>query len=103
MNIIIEQIISILVSSGFLFTIFKKWSSKIEDSEEGKKALKIGVQSLLKDRLYQLYAHCSEKGYVTLKEKENFESMYNSYHNLHSNGVMDSVYKDFMELPIDIE
>lgn len=103
MNIIIEQIISILVSSGFLFTVFKKWSSKIEDSEEGKKALKIGVQSLLRDRLYQLNDHCIQKGYATLEEKENFENMYNSYHNLHSNGVMNSVYEKFMDLPIDIK
>ena len=100
---ILQQIFCTLVSSGFLFAVFKKWSQKIEESEDAKVALRIGVQSLLKDRLYQLYAHCNEKGYVTLKEKENFESMYNSYHNLHSNGVMDSVYKDFMELPIDIE
>ena len=100
---ILQQLFCTLVSSGFLFAVFKKWSQKIEESEDAKVALRIGVQSLLKDRLYQLYGHCSDKGYVTLNEKENFESMYNSYHNLYSNGVMDSVYKDFMKLPIDIE
>ena len=33
--------------------------------------------------------------------RENFENMYQRYHNLGANGVMDDYYKKFMEIPTE--
>jgi hypothetical protein len=62
-------------------------------------ALERGVQAILRDRLYQAYNHFTEKGYAPLYARENFENMYQQYHNLGKNGVMDDIRKKFLELP----
>lgn len=65
--------------------------------------IKKALQALLRDRLYELYYRCMEKGYATLTEKHNFENMYNQYHALGANGVMDNVRDDFINLPTPVE
>lgn len=72
---------------------------KANDAET--KSTRIGVQALLRDRLYQNYHHYLEKGYAPLYARENFENMYQQYHTLGANGVMDDIYKKFMELPTE--
>ena len=62
-------------------------------------ALERGVQAILRDRLYQAYNHFTEKGHAPLYARENFENMYQQYHNLGKNGVMDDIRKKFLELP----
>ena len=62
-------------------------------------ALERGVQAILRDRLYQAYNHFNEKGHAPLYARENFENMYQQYHNLGKNGVMDDIRKKFLELP----
>ena len=63
------------------------------------KAVRGGVQAILRDRLYQLYGYCEQKGYAKVYERENFDNMYKHYHNLGQNGVMDSYKKKFEALP----
>lgn len=60
----------------------------------------LALQALLKDRLYAVSTKCFERGSVTGEEFKNFESMYQQYHSLGKNGVMDSVRDRFNELPI---
>ena len=68
---------------------------------------KKGLQAVLRDRLYTLYKYVTEdrcegdinKAYSTTEEKQNFENMYQNYHSLGVNGVMDTIYEHFMELP----
>ena len=62
-------------------------------------ALERGVQAILRDRLYQAYNHFVDKGYAPLYARENFENMYQQYHNLGKNGVMDDIHARFFELP----
>ena len=57
------------------------------------------LQSILRDRLYQLARQGIEKGYSTDEEKINFENMYTEYHSLGANGVMDKKREDFLALP----
>lgn len=63
------------------------------------KALQKGVQALLRSKLYSLYNKYSEQRFAPLYAKENFKNMYEQYHNLGVNGVMDSLYDKFMDLP----
>ena len=58
-----------------------------------------GVQAMLRDRLLQGYRHYEEKGYADYDDRSNMENMYNAYHNLGKNGVMDSMHDKFLKLP----
>ena len=65
------------------------------------KSVQLGVQALLRDRLFQSFNHYQDKGYAPLYARENFENMYKQYHTLGANGVMDDIYKKFMKLPTE--
>ena len=95
------QILSLCFGSGILVTIFTRVWQKIKANENKTESVQLGVQALLRDRLYQSYLHYQEKGYAPIYARENFENMYNKYHNLSVNGVMDNIYHKFMELPTE--
>ena len=97
----IYQIISILFGSGILVTVIKVLHNKIKLTEKKTESVQLGIQALLRDRLYQSYLHYTEKGYAPIYARENFESMYKQYHNLGANGVMDDLYDKFMNLPLE--
>ena len=97
----IYQILSLLFGSGLLITILTAVWKKIKQNEKKTESVQLGVQALLRDRLYSEYMHYQEKGYAPIYARENFENMYNQYHVLGANGVMDDVYKKFMSLPLN--
>ena len=97
----IYQIISILFGSGILVTVIKVLYGKIKLTEKKTESVQLGIQALLRDRLYQTYSHYSDKGYAPLYARENFENMYNQYHVLGANGVMDDIREKFLELPLE--
>ena len=61
--------------------------------------LKEGNQALLRAKLYNLSEDCTKKGFATIDEKNNFENIYQKYHALGVNGVMDGVREEFLKLP----
>lgn len=95
------QIIMITVGSGSVLAAAKWIHSKLVNQRKKTEALEQGVQALLRDRLYQMYAHYMEKGCAPIYARENFENMYQKYHSLGANGVMDDYYKKFMEIPTE--
>ncbi len=97
----IYQASSLLFGSGLLVTIFTNIYSKIKINEKKTTSVQLGIQALLRDRLYQSYLKYSEKGYAPIYARENFENMYNQYHNLGANGVMDDIHDKFMNLPTE--
>ena len=96
------QILSLLFGSGLLITILTAVWRKIKQNEKKTESVQLGVQALLRDRLYSTYLKYAEKGYAPIYARENFENMYNQYHVLGANGVMDDVYKKFMSLPLNV-
>lgn len=64
-----------------------------------QKALKVGIQVLLRDRLIQAYNYHMERGYVYIYEKDTISTMYNQYHALGKNGVIDDLMEEFCSLP----
>ena len=101
------QILSLIFGSGFLIAVMRIFyttiKQKIKCNEEQTEALKLGVQALLRDRLYAYYNKYSELEYAPIYARENFENIYKQYHNLGNNGVMDDIYRKFMKLPTDNE
>jgi len=63
------------------------------------KAIKEGLQAILRDRLLQAYKHYQEKGYADSDDRSNWENMYQQYHILGANGVMDDIRQKFFRLP----
>lgn len=63
------------------------------------KAVKRGVQALLRAQLISEWNYYSEKGYAPIYARENFENVYLQYHSLGANGVMDDLRKKFLDLP----
>ena len=76
-------------------------AKRLKANDMETKSVQLGVQALLRDRLFQSFNHYLEKGYAPLYARENFENMYKQYHTLGANGVMDDIYKKFMELPTE--
>ena len=95
------QILSLTFGSGLLITILTAVWRKIKLNEKKTESVQLGVQALLRDRLYSTYMHYQEKGYAPMYAKENFENMYKQYHVLGANGVMDDIYRKFMDLPLE--
>lgn len=95
------QILSLTFGSGLLVTILTAVWRKIKMNEKKTESVQLGVQALLRDRLYFTYTHYKEKGFAPIYARENFENMYNQYHVLGANGVMDDIYHKFMALPLE--
>lgn len=80
----------------------KKLASDTANAET--ETLKLGLQALLRDRLYSSYnKYKYDWGYAPLYAKENFENCYTQYEKLGENGVMEQIHKEFMELPTEIK
>ena len=95
------QILSLTFGSGLLITILTGVWKRIKQNESKTESVQLGVQELLRDRLYSTYLKYAEKGYAPIYARENFENMYKQYHVLGANGVMDDIYHKFMALPLE--
>jgi hypothetical protein len=91
--------ITILTSSGIIGIFTQFLLNRLKESERKQQALEQGVQALLRDRLIYQYDKYKSKGYAPIYAKENFENLYEQYHKLGANGVMDSIHEEFKNLP----
>lgn len=73
---------------------------KIQDEN---KAQSIGLQSVIKDLLKIRYLEWIGKGYAPMDARDDLEKMYQAYHRLGCNGVMDSLREQFLSLPVSPE
>lgn len=64
------------------------------------KALKMGMQAMMRDRIVQAYYHYSDRGWITLHGLENAEKLYAEYHRLGGNGTVTKLVEDLRELPV---
>lgn len=64
------------------------------------RAVKRGVQALLRDRLIQGYKYYAAQGWADVDDRSNLENVYVQYHALGVNGVMDNLRERFLALPL---
>lgn len=95
----IGTILTILSSSGIFSLICRYIFKRIKANDDKTKAVAMGVQALLRDRLIEKYDYYSDKGYAPIYAKDNFENMWKQYHELGVNGVMDEIHEKFKDLP----
>jgi hypothetical protein len=67
------------------------------------KAVKRGLQALLRARLLDDYNKWEDKGFAPIYARENFENCWKQYHALGDNGVMDDIHERFLSLPTEHE
>ena len=63
------------------------------------KAVKLGLQAMLRDRLLQAYEFYGHRGYADYDEKANVMNLYKQYEALGPNGIMQRKHNRFLELP----
>jgi len=93
-------LITVLTSSGIIGIFTQFLLNRLKVSEQKQQALELGVQALLRDRLIHQYEKYKSRGYAPIYAKENFENLYEQYHKLGANGVMDSIHEEFKNLPV---
>lgn len=71
----------------------------VTDIQKTNKAQNVGLQAVLKDLLKIRYLEWIHKGYAPMDARDDLERMYQAYHNLGANGVMDALRKQFLALP----
>jgi len=70
--------------------------------EAQNKATMLGVQALLRDRLLQAFKHYIQQGYAEYSDRDNVKNMYIQYEALGPNSVMEDLYEQFTELPMQL-
>ena len=80
---------------------FSYLNNRIDKIDTDVTNIKAGNQASLRNILYRVYTECKHKGFATIEEKENFINLYNKYHDLGANGVMDSTKEKMLSLPTE--
>lgn len=80
---------------------FKYLHSLIKKNAADNKAVKKGIQALLRSELIADYNKWSERKYAPIYARDNFDNCWEQYHALGENGVMDDLHEKFLELPTE--
>lgn len=98
---ILTILLSVISASGILGIGTRAILARMKEQEMRQKALEFGVQALLRDRMLHCYNKYIDAGYAPIYAKENYENMYQQYHELGGNGVMTHLHEEFMALPTE--
>ena len=71
---------------------------ELQEIRVDNKLIKRGLQHVLKNELKIRYEHWFDQGYAPIDAKDDLERMYQVYHSLGANGVMDSHRNRFLQL-----
>ena len=97
----IYQVLCLIGVPALILAVFKYLWSQIKHNTEDSKALKAGIQALLRAQMISDFNKYSEKGYAPIYARDNFENCWKQYHSLGVNGVMDDLHRKFLELSTD--
>lgn len=95
------QILCIIGIPSVCTSITAVLVAKVSKSTSDTKAVKLGIQALLRAQMISDYNKWTSKKYAPIYARENFENIWTQYHNLGANGVMDDIHDKFTELPIN--
>lgn len=73
--------------------------AKVHSTRNENKALKKGLQALLRAQMVNDYNKWSAKGYAPIYARDNFENCWTQYEALGENGVMTDIHNKFLALP----
>lgn len=82
--------------------IFNKVHKDIKEDKEYEKLMKSSMQSLLRVEIRREYnEYYGKQKYIPMAEKQDFEYLWQCYHSLGKNGVMDDCHEKVMNLPTE--
>ena len=87
------------VFSAAIIAIAANFGKRIKENDKETQAVKSGVQALLRAQMISEYNKAKDKGYAPIYAKENFQNMWDNYHNLGANGVMDAIKDEYLAMP----
>lgn len=93
------QILCLIGVPSISIGVFAYLSAKVKTTNKETKAIKMGVQALLRSQMINDYNHWTKKGYAPIYARESFENCWSQYHSLGANGVMNDIRNKFMALP----
>ena len=94
----LETLFSVVL--GAITYVIKKIADNLKREMEDQKSIKLGVQAILRDRLIQSYNYHIEEGYCSIHDRDNISNMYEQYHCLGVNGVVDRLMDELLALPV---
>lgn len=77
--------------------------TKVVEYGKQNKALKKGLQALLRAQMVNDYNKWVSKGYAPIYARENFENCWKQYEALGENGVMNDIHNKFLALPTSLQ
>lgn len=95
------QWLCVLGIPTLLIGVFRYLHTQMKESRKESKALKSGIQALLRAQMIADYNKWSERGYAPIYARDNFANCWREYHALGANGVMDNIRDKFMALPTE--
>ena len=87
------------VFSAAIIAVAAAFGKRIKENDKETQAVKAGVQALLRAQMISEYNKAKDKGYAPIYAKENFKNMWDNYHNLGANGVMDAIKDEYLAMP----
>ena len=95
---ILKQVLIWVVTTllGALVTYF---IMKYKSVSKENKALKEGMQCLLRNDIIKQHEKSEDRGYCPIYVKEALTKSYTAYHELGGNGLVTKLYNDVMALP----
>jgi hypothetical protein len=79
-------------------------NEELSDIKKTLKFLTSGEQAILRDRIIHAYNHYyKEKKFMPIYARESLDHMYQEYHNLGGNGVVEDLIKKLYQLPTEPE
>lgn len=93
------QILCLLGVPGIFGAVLSIICGRLSKNIKDTKSVKLGIQALLRAQMINDYNKWMERGYAPIYAKENFDNMWEHYHSLGANGVMDDIHEKFIDLP----
>ena len=87
------------VFSAAIIAVAANFGRRIKENDKETKAVKLGVQAMLRAQMISEYNKAKDRGYAPIYAKDNYQNMWDNYHNLGANGVMDAIKDEYLAMP----
>ena len=87
------------IFSAAIIAVATNFAKRIKENDDETQAVKSGVQALLRAQMISEYNKAKDRGYAPIYAKDNFQNMWDNYHNLGANGVMDAIKDEYLAMP----
>lgn len=96
---ILTLAVSVLGIPSLVLMGYKYLYRHIKENDKKTDATQKGVQALLRAQMISEYNKALDKGFSPIYAKQNFENVWQNYHALGVNGVMDDIHEKYMSMP----